>query len=131
MEQKQLTEQQASRLVRLMENRKEDLRRQIIARRAALGGHGISAEPVEDQADSAFHRTSAEVESELIDRYLREIAELDTARARAASGELGICIECGLAIDYRRLEAFPAALRCTRCQSLHERAYGAAAISQY
>ena len=87
---------------------------------------------VDDVLNVSGHRIgSAEVESELIDRYLREIAELDTARARAASGELGICIECGQPIDFRRLEAFPAALRCTRCQALHERAYGAAAISQY
>jgi len=130
---KKMTDQQSERLLQLMEGRREELRRQIEARRNALGAHGLSSDSVEDQADTAFHRTSAEVESELMDRYLREIAELDAARARARVGGLGICIECGAPINYRRLEAFPAALRCTRCQTLHEKTYGGmpAAISQY
>jgi RNA polymerase-binding transcription factor DksA len=130
---KKITEQQSARLLQLMEGRREDLRRQIAARRDALGAHGVNSEPAEDQADTAFHRTSAEIENELIDRYLREIAELDAARARAREGGLGICIECGTQIDYRRLEAFPAALRCMRCQTLHEKTYSGApaALTQY
>lgn len=127
-----MTQQQSERLLDLMEGRKEELRRRIEARRAALSAHGLDVEAVEDHADTAFHRTSAEVESELIDRYLREIATLDQARARAQAGTLGICIECGGAIDFRRLEASPGALRCMRCQALQERTVGPPpAVSHY
>jgi DnaK suppressor protein len=130
---KVMTRQQSEQLLELMEGRKEELRRRIVARRAALGAHGLDTDAVEDQADTAFHRTSAEVETELIDRYLREIAALDEARARAQAGNLGICIECGAPIDFRRLEASPGALRCMRCQTLHEKTYGRmpGATSQY
>ncbi|WP_432257342.1 TraR/DksA family transcriptional regulator [Cupriavidus sp. TMH.W2] len=33
---------------------------------------------------------------------------------------VGVCIDCQQAIPFARLQAYPAAMRCTACQNLHE-----------
>jgi len=37
-------------------------------------------------------------------------------------GNYGACIDCGDAIGYERLSAYPTAGRCIRCQERHETA---------
>lgn len=51
----------------------------------------------------------------------REIAQIDAAMARIDSGEYGICRDCGMEIDPRRLAALPYALYCTECAQRRER----------
>ena len=43
------------------------------------------------------------------------------AEERVAAGRYGICIDCGRAIDYERLEAYPSAKRCLPCQQHREK----------
>jgi len=42
------------------------------------------------------------------------------AEGRLATGDYGLCEDCGAAIGYARLEAHPAASRCVRCQEQAE-----------
>jgi DnaK suppressor protein len=51
----------------------------------------------------------------------RELAQIEAALARIADGRYGVCIDCGEAIPPARLDANPAATRCTRCQQEIER----------
>ena len=74
-----------------------------------------------DEIDQAFAKTRAGVETELVDRHLRELDGIEAARARIDSGTFGICPDCGDAIALARLRASPAALRCTECQARHEK----------
>ena len=76
-----------------------------------------------DEADQAFAKTRAGVETELVDRHLRELGGIEAARARIDSGTFGICPDCGDAIALARLRASPAALRCTECQARHEKEF--------
>lgn len=76
---------------------------------------------VGDQVDQAFAKTRAGVETELVDRHLRELSGIEAARERINAGTFGICADCGLAIAMARLRANPSALRCTECQARHER----------
>ena len=46
----------------------------------------------------------------------REMAEIQAALARIDAGTYGICEVCGEEISPARLEAFPMARRCVRCQ---------------
>ena len=46
--------------------------------------------------------------------------EIDAALARIDAGDYGLCIDCDEPIDLRRLQAYPAALRCARCQQQAE-----------
>lgn len=42
----------------------------------------------------------------------RDVRDIAAARRRIAAGTCGICIECGGAIGYQRLLAYPTAKRC-------------------
>lgn len=48
------------------------------------------------------------------------------AEGRLATGDYGLCEDCGAAIGYARLEAQPAASRCVRCQEQAEKRGGPA-----
>jgi RNA polymerase-binding transcription factor len=109
------------RLLQAMARRRGELRELIAERRAALERHGPNIDAVEDAVDTAFHRSSAEVENGMIEHYLREVAQIEAAEARAAAGIFGICAGCMLPIDESRLAANPTALRCVACQELHEK----------
>lgn len=78
---------------------------------------------VGDEADQAFAKTRAGVETELVDRHLRELSAIEAARERINSGTFGVCPDCGGAIAAARLRANPAALRCTECQARHEKVF--------
>jgi len=81
---------------------------------------------VGDEADQAFAKTRAGVETELVDRHLRELEGIEAARERINAGTFGVCPDCGAAIAAARLRATPAALRCTECQSHHEKVFAEA-----
>jgi RNA polymerase-binding protein DksA len=108
-----------------LEKREEELRRMIAEEheRATveliLDLEGV----VGDQADQALAKTRAGVETELVDRHLRELSAIEAARERINSGTFGVCPDCGGVIAAARLRANPAALRCTECQSRHERVF--------
>ena len=78
---------------------------------------------VGDEADQAFAKTRAGVETELVDRHLRELSAIEAARERISAGTFGVCPDCGGAIAPARLRANPSALRCTECQSRHEKIF--------
>jgi len=48
------------------------------------------------------------------------------AEKRLASGDYGLCEDCGEAIGFARLRAQPAASRCVRCQEVAEKRGGPA-----
>jgi len=58
-----------------------------------------------------------------IHRHVRELREIDVAIARIDAGFYGECVDCGETIDPKRLEAYPTAVRCIECQSIHERTH--------
>jgi RNA polymerase-binding protein DksA len=78
---------------------------------------------VGDEADQAFAKTRAGVETALVDRHLRELSAIEAALERITAGTFGICPDCGGTIAAARLRANPAALRCTECQSRHEKVF--------
>jgi DnaK suppressor protein len=51
----------------------------------------------------------------------REMAGIQAALARIDAGTYGACEACGEAISPARLEAFPMARRCVRCQGRLEK----------
>jgi RNA polymerase-binding transcription factor DksA len=65
-------------------------------------------------ATVAFEREQA---SALLERAQQQLADLDDALERVASGTYGICESCGAHIPAERLEAQPATRRCVTCAS--------------
>jgi RNA polymerase-binding protein DksA len=111
-----------------LEQREQELRRMIAAEheRATVELLADLEGTVGDPADRAFAKTRAGVETELVDRHLRELEGIEAARARLKAGTFGLCPDCGGPIAAARLQASPAALRCTDCQARHERAFAEA-----
>ena len=63
------------------------------------------------------------MDAAFIDRHISELRDIEAARGRMQKGAYGICIDCGDAVAYGRLAAYPTAKRCVRCQQQRERAY--------
>src|SRR5688572_22333727 len=109
----------------MLEGREQELRRMIADEheRATVELMSDLDGVVGDAADQAFAKTRAGVETELVDRHLRELGAIEAARGRINAGTFGVCPDCGVAIAPARLRANPAALRCTECQSRHEKIF--------
>jgi RNA polymerase-binding transcription factor DksA len=113
---------QASRkILAALEARERAVRDRIAEHREALEDASHPADPAGDVADKAFERTRAEVEHDLIEHSLRELAEIAAVRERVAEGAYGECIECGEPIAPARLEVNPTARRCAACQERYEK----------
>jgi RNA polymerase-binding transcription factor DksA len=68
------------------------------------------------------HRRFSKADSKSVDRshVARQLRALEAARGRLADGSFGRCIACGRDIEFDRLIAHPAAVRCLSCQRTHE-----------
>lgn len=55
-----------------------------------------------------------------IDRHIRDIRNVEAALLRIKAGTFGVCCDCGVSIAAERLQAYPSATRCHRCQVNHE-----------
>jgi RNA polymerase-binding transcription factor DksA len=75
----------------------------------------------EDTDDDAAAETQRERDLTDLARLTAELDQVDAALARADAGELGICQDCGEAIEAARLAASMTAIRCTECQQREER----------
>ncbi len=62
-------------------------------------------------------------------RDVGELREIEAARVRLEEGTYGDCQDCGREIDFRRLRAYPAALRCIECQTRYEKTHAGGAGS--
>lgn len=58
-----------------------------------------------------------------VDRHIEEIREIEAALLRVSDGSYGRCLDCGGDIAFERLQANPAAKRCTACQTQYEKTH--------
>lgn len=78
---------------------------------------------VHDTGDESVADLLADVNLAVIDRHVEEVRDVDAALMRIADGTYGRCADCSDEIDAARLEAYPTALRCHRCQARHEQTH--------
>ncbi len=118
-----LTKEQIAHFAQRIVTRKSlllDEIRQVLARsnkeRFAdlLGGAGDSGD------ESAASLIRDITESEII-RDIGEVRDIVAAEQRIAAGRYGICTDCGTAVRYKRLDAYPTAKRCLGCQERREK----------
>lgn len=79
-----------------------------------LGGAGDSG----DVAAASLIRDVTEAE---IVRDIGEVRDIVAAEQRIANGHYGECTDCGQAVRYKRLDAYPTAKRCFTCQVRREK----------
>lgn len=114
----------------------DEMKATIDARRKALGAEiqsdlarsrtdsfGAIAGEAPDSGDQAMAALVADTDTAETNRDIRELQELDAARARIDEGSYGTCADCGDDIPMARLRAYPGAMRCITCQSVYERTH--------
>ena len=74
-----------------------------------------------DLVDRAFVTTQVSIERDLIERCVSQLDEITRTRDRIATGDIGICMDCGEPIECERLDVNPVASCCTECQMLREK----------
>ncbi len=75
------------------------------------------AREVQDRGDEANTDQWREANAAMIDHHVDEISGIQAALSRVDSGTYGLCVDCGEAIGFQRLQAYPSANRCLQCQS--------------
>jgi RNA polymerase-binding protein DksA len=120
-----LTEQQINQLTRALEKRQEALLEEVRSELERSGDqHYIDlAGRVTDSGDEAVADILADLDAAIIDRQVKELRDIDAAKARVRDGSYGVCIECRQDIDFDRLKAYPTAKRCVICQTKREKGY--------
>ncbi len=113
-------------LLAALDARERELRARVAERRSALKDQGTPSDSAGDEADRAFGRVRSTIENDLIELHLRELAQIEAARERAAEGNYGLCVDCGEPIPRARLRVNPTALRCADCQGRREKLFAAA-----
>jgi RNA polymerase-binding transcription factor len=111
----------------MAKNWPEGLRRELIQKKEELT---VRLERITENLRRGYEADSKEMAKQLEDREVvdalgnearRELRKISAALARMDSGDFGLCIECGKAIDRGRLEAYPYALECIDCATTVER----------
>lgn len=118
-----LTPEQIQHLSRLMDERwtreiaeinavakrsRDERRQEAIAGRAA------------DRLDEALMEIALSTDYAIVRQDVEDVRDIVAARKRLAAGSYGTCTDCGQEIGYERLQAYPTAKRCIRCQREHE-----------
>lgn len=93
----------------------DTLRRRTRPALAAGRGDGLDeSERIEADVQEHIEVALIQIKGETLTRVRQALARLD-------QGEYGYCTECDGEISSQRLRALPFAVRCTDCESLHER----------
>lgn len=113
----------------------EHLRKAMQVRQAALQGEvrevlartgeypfGELAD-VPDVGDQSVIELLQDLDNATVHRAVEEIRDIESALQRMDEGHYGHCADCGLPIDYKRLEASPTAKRCLPCQEQYEKTH--------
>lgn len=76
---------------------------------------------VADNDDQAVAETIIDLDNAVIGLHLQKVHDLKAALERMQTGEYGLCTDCGEAVRFERLSAYPTAKRCVACQTQHEK----------
>ena len=77
-----------------------------------LGQDGVA-----DIGDMSANAYSRDMLFNLSEAQRQRVHDIDAALERIASGEYGVCMQCGEAIDPRRLEVRPFSRYCIECKT--------------
>ncbi|MDH3748615.1 MAG: TraR/DksA family transcriptional regulator [Gammaproteobacteria bacterium] len=98
-----------------LEAKKQELEARLerITANLRRGYHADSKERAKELEDS-------EVVDALGNEARNEIAKISAALRRIDAGDFGICMQCGVNISPKRLEAYPYARECIDCARFDE-----------
>jgi RNA polymerase-binding transcription factor DksA len=73
-----------------------------------------------DWVDVALANATLASDDAVVNQDVADVRDIIAARERLSAGTYGTCTDCGEAIAYERLLAYPTAKRCIPCQRLYE-----------
>lgn len=112
---------QAQRFSQLLDSREKELRGLLHASQYPLGTIGEDTpHEVMDFKDVATEQIQNTIDDAKNEHASVELEQVLAASRRLHDGSFGDCLNCGNAIDLRRLTALPHAALCTLCQTLQE-----------
>jgi DnaK suppressor protein len=117
------TIQQRESLQHQLDQRAAELREAIAAALRATGNataEGL-ANHLEETGDEPVADLESAIEIAALEREVRELRAVESARKRLHEPDFGLCTDCDAEIPYARLSATPTATRCVGCQAAHER----------
>src|SRR5512134_3699249 len=76
---------------------------------------------VTDTADESAADLIADTGAAIVDRHVQELRDIEAALRRMVDGSYGECSDCGTGIEFERLQVYPTAKRCVRCQGQREK----------
>ncbi len=115
----ELSKSQLALLENKLREQQASLRAEVQGERAESGNERDrrGAREVQDRGDEANTDQWREANAAMIDHHVDEISGIQAALSRVDSGTYGLCVDCGEAIGFQRLQAYPSANRCLQCQS--------------
>lgn len=127
-----LTSAQSSEIENRLDTLGKEVRDQIREAIPQMAGQSFTdlAGAVYDAGDESVATMIEQFSHTLLERYIRELRQIERARKRLSDGEINECVDCGEDIGYRRLHAHPVATRCIHCQTQYERTFGAHIVGQ-
>lgn len=117
-QQKQLELALKTRYQQLIDEVREELGQEGEQYFADFAGAGGS-----DEGDASVADALVDIAAARMDRQVGEMRDIEATRKRMTQGEYGVCVDCDEAIVFERLLAYPTALRCVRCQQVHEKTH--------
>lgn len=110
---------------RLKKLRHELLReREVLANRERRDFMSVredgAAEKIGDEMDLSLADLQADLDLALLQIRAEALQHVDGAIARIDEGDYGLCVDCGVEIPVRRLQALPFAERCVVCEERRE-----------
>lgn len=124
-----LTQAQIRHLSKLMDERYERERNEIVSvtqRARAQWDDGAST----DRLDAALMESTLAADDAVVNQDVEDVRDIQAARGRLSAGSYGVCTDCGGAITYERLLAYPTAKRCIRCQRVYEQGKAMRGVSR-
>ncbi|QLQ02198.1 MAG: TraR/DksA family transcriptional regulator [Thiobacillus sp.] len=76
-----------------------------------------------DSGDESLANALADFNLTILDRHIDGMRDIEAALQRIRNGEYGVCVDCGDAVTFPRLMAYPTAKRCIVCQEQREKLY--------
>ena len=117
-----LNNEQLDRLTLLLEQERVRLRQDIRNELSSDGSDSPTslAGTVHDAGEESVADMMSEINTAVLGHAIRELRQVEAAQQRLQAGEYGYCEECGEAIPFVRLEAYPAARLCLADQQRRE-----------
>jgi len=129
----ELNDEQIHRFKALLEDRFNDLWKEIGSElgEAAKEHFQQIAGEAQDLEDRSVADLLTDLNMTILDKHVQETRDIHSALIRIDKGIYGNCGDCGEAIGFERLDAYPTATRCLRCQETYEKTHAEGIHSRF